>query len=318
MLVPKVAQDQDAYRRPHKLFPSARSAFGAFLRAVCPNGEGLVLLPAYIGWSMREGSGVLDPVEEFQIPYAFYPMTERLHIDLERFEESIQRAGATGVVLIHYFGFVDPCYEEAVRIARRYGAWVLEDEAHAMLTDLVGGRCGRLGDAAIMSLHKLLPVSQGGLLFATPSRVALLEGPPPPDLAQPAPWEFDLWGIAQRRIANARLWKELLQPLAGSVEPLWPDLSEGEAPQTYPVLIHGVSRDALYERMNAAGYGVVSLYHTMVSSLRECDFPVSHRLSRHIMNLPVHQDVDAEALTRMADVLTEQIERMSDQRESQG
>lgn len=48
--------------------------------------------------------------------------------------------------------------------------------------------------------------------------------------------------------------------------------------------------------MNRAGFGVVSLYHTLIEPISESVYPESHRLSRKILNLPVHQDILPEDL----------------------
>ena len=69
--IPKVACDVGAYRRTMVAFPSARTAFKAFLARAGFSAGDRVLLPAYVGWSPREGSGVFDPVRELQLPCAF-------------------------------------------------------------------------------------------------------------------------------------------------------------------------------------------------------------------------------------------------------
>ena len=56
--------------------------------------------------------------------------------------------------------------------------------------------------------------------------------------------------------------------------------------------------------MNALGYGVVSLYHTLIDQIRSEEFPEAHYLSRHMMNLPVHQDTDRQALGNLVECLT--------------
>ena len=63
-------------------------------------------------------------------------------------------------------------------------------------------------------------------------------------------------------------------------------------PQTYPVLIRRGRRNKIYELMNNEGFGVVSLYHTLIPELQENEFEKSKKISRSILNLPVHQDVD--------------------------
>lgn len=309
MPIAKTAERLDHLRRPYLLFPSARAGFKAFLNALNLAPEDSVLLPAYIGWSSREGSGVFDPISELGLTYSFYPMDDRLEIDLERLQAALEASPVKVLVLIHYFGSVGPNYGAAVELARKSGAWVLEDEAHAMLTDLVGEVSGRLGDAALFSLHKMLPMAAGGMLLLNRGAMDLLpaiEPPFGPDLAGiTSPWEYDFARIAARRNENARRLTQLLRPLAGQVDPLWGDPREGEVPQTYPVLIRNASRDRLYDSMNEAGFGVVSLYHTMIKQISVEEFPQSHWVSRRILNLPLHQDVEAGDLEALVACLTE-------------
>ena len=114
-----------------------------------------------------------------------------------------------------------------------------------------------------------------------------------------SPLDYDLVKIAAVRRYNATKLLELLRPLRKSVTPLYDSLPEGVVPQTLPVLVTGASRDELYFKLNERGYGVVSLYHTLVEPIKESEFPDSHWLARRILNLPVHQDVSLEALKDM-------------------
>jgi dTDP-4-amino-4,6-dideoxygalactose transaminase len=299
-----------SYRRPWLRFASARHAMRAFLEAARIGPRQRVLLPGYIGWSAREGSGVFDPIRELGVAHGFYRMDDRLHIDLPDLERQLSAGDVRVVVLIHYFGAPDPRWEHAVALARRHGALVLEDSAHAMLTDLVEGSCGRAGDATFFSLHKLLPVPDGGLLLVNPHSAIPLEQVAATMHPGDAPWDYDLRDIAAVRVRNGRLLHELIvadQRLEGQLQPLWDFVPDGIVPQTYPVVIHHASRDQLYFRLNEAGFGVVSLYHTMIDELAMHDHGDAHALSRRILNLPVHQDVCAEQLRALVRELGRQL-----------
>jgi dTDP-4-amino-4,6-dideoxygalactose transaminase len=308
IIIEKTASRADAYRRPVYHFPSAREAFKAFLRQAELEPGAAVMLPAYVGWSPREGSGVFDPVRELGLTPLFYRVDERLHVDAADFEAKLASGQARVAVLIHYFGYIDPSYSQLAEAARRAGVLILEDEAHAMLSDLVGGGCGRLGDAAIFSLHKMLPTTSGGMLVHNDPAWA-----PPPGVAQEAalnPSDYDLHAIAAVRRRNAMILTDLLAGLEAEVEPLWPELAAFEVPQTYPVLIKGVSRFELYNELNAAGFGVVSLYHTMIDLIGRDDFPASHALAGSILNLPVHQDVGEADLRALVEEMKRAVTRL--------
>ena len=70
------------------------------------------------------------------------------------------------------------------------------------------------------------------------------------------------------------------------------------------MIIADRSRDALYFKLNEAGYGVVSLYHTLIAPIDAQAYPVSHWLARRVLNLPVHQDIQPHQLEAMIDCLT--------------
>jgi dTDP-4-amino-4,6-dideoxygalactose transaminase len=304
MEISKKAAIADNYLRRVMFYVNARTGFRAFLQAAFSERSGKVLLPAYIGWSPKEGSGVFDPVVELGMDYVFYRMKERLHIDMEDAAKCFMANDIVVAVVIHYFGYVDPAYEDFVAAAHDAGAMVLEDEAHSMLSDIIGGICGRAGEACIYSLHKLLPMDNGGVLVLNSvGENILVEMQSETSDVVGAYWSYDLLAIAERRRKNALLLSQMLQKLAGEVDLLWPIINDGTVPQTLPVLIRNVSRDRLYGFMNSHGYGVVSLYHTLIEQIRKADFPASSELSYKIMNLPVHQDICRKELNGLVECL---------------
>ena len=179
-----------------------------------------------------------------------------------------------------------------------------------MLTDPIGGGSGRLGDACIFSYHKILPVAIGGSLVLNHTDVPL-SVPPEPESCDSFPCCHDLATIARRRRGNAERLHDLLEPLAEHLEPLWGPPGPGEVPQTYPVLIRNVSRDRLYFAMIEAGFGVVSLYHTMIKPIAEGPYAESIGLSRKIINLPVHQDVEPKDLEELVSRMGECLRALS-------
>ncbi|MCD4728425.1 MAG: DegT/DnrJ/EryC1/StrS family aminotransferase [Pirellulales bacterium] len=312
-MIEKTAKQPDTFRRHYRLYANARTAFKSLLAALNFQSGQSVLLPAYVGWSANEGSGVFDPVAELKLPYDFYRLDENLHLDLDHLEKCLQSGRAKVLVLIHYFGYVDPQYRQAVELAHRYGAWVVEDEAHALFSDCVGGVCGRLGDACIFSLHKMLPI-EGGMLVVAPRHADLVAGDLPEQDGLPSPWTYDFFAIAQKRRRNAQYLADLLAPLADQIVPLRPSPADGEVPQTLPVLINGHSRDSLYFALNEAGFGAVSLYHTLIPQITGEQFPNSHRVSSRILNLPIHQDVQNVRLDALENILRRLVGRSRDYR----
>ncbi|MGC9949543.1 MAG: DegT/DnrJ/EryC1/StrS family aminotransferase [Bryobacteraceae bacterium] len=307
-MITKRAENSSNHARRVIPFQAARKAFRAILNALEVS-NGKVLLPSYIGWSPREGSGVFDPIASLHLDYSFYALDERLRIDIGSLRTELESGSVRVLVIIHYFGYVDPCYEEAVKIAREHGVFVLEDEAHAMLSDLVGGICGRLGDACIYSFHKILPVESGGAAVINDAESPLAQAlVADPESALPL-YDYDLNRIADKRRANSLVLDRLVRELAPEIEPLLGAPGCPAFPQSYPVMIRNGSRDRVYHDMNAAGFGVVSLYHTLISQISPGCFPAAAKVSRHILNLPVHQDASEGALESMVRELASCVRR---------
>jgi dTDP-4-amino-4,6-dideoxygalactose transaminase len=306
--IPKSAQTPAHFRRSAFGFRSAREGFHSLLSAWDITAADSILLPSFIGWSAREGSGVLDPIAHIGAEPIFYRMTRDLSIDAYDVQRKIRERQPRVLVLIHYFGYPDPNTAALAEYAREHGVLVVEDEAHAMLSDLVGGICGRAGDAVVFSLHKILPFREGGVLLLNPSiadsvrtRLEKREAP-----LEPLPfWEYDLHRIADLRRRNATQLMAALPGLANGVQLLFPNLPPGVVPQTLPVVIRSKNRNNLYVELNDAGVGVVSLYHTLIDSISASEFPESHVLASCIMNLPVHQDVEPCQLDAMVGKLQE-------------
>lgn len=311
-MIDKLASDTNRFKRQTYAFRNARSAFKAYLESLHLQDDEYVLLPSFIGWSSREGSGVFDPVKELGIRHAFYKLNKDLCIDVEHLKATVGANKTALIVIIHYFGFVDPSYHQIIDLSKEWGIPVLEDEAHALYTDIVGGVSGRLGDAAIFSLHKMLPVPSGGVLCINST-------PPRKDYATIGNavnvplHEYDLKAIADTRLTNMETLRALLVPHQETIKPLRPFVGPGEIPQTFPVLIGDVSRDRLYELMNEAGFGVVSLYHTLIKEITLDLFPESFFVSERILNLPVHQDAKFSMMKPMVETLVNLISKLKDE-----
>jgi dTDP-4-amino-4,6-dideoxygalactose transaminase len=248
----------------------------------------------------------MDPVFQCGWEFAFYRMTRDLTIDLEDLRRRLAAVRPRLVVFVHYFGMPDPNLGDAVALAREFGALVLEDEAHALLSDSIGGSCGRLGDACIYSVHKMLPMPAGGMLLVN-------EKLPVGGLADDSaladefdPWTFDLARIASTRKQLAERWLGWFHSAHPAfVRPLWNSWNEGEIAQSMPFVVLAGSRDRLHAYLNRRGFGTVSLYHTLSSHVNPSEFADSHWLSRHIINFPTHQDVDSDALISMQQAIME-------------
>jgi dTDP-4-amino-4,6-dideoxygalactose transaminase len=120
------------------------------------------------------------------------------------------------------------------------------------------------------------------------------------------PWKYDIFKIACVRRNNYLALEELID--SENIKPYFIPLKDRELlndniPQTFPIKIIKGDRNKIYEIMNEAGFGVVSLYHTLIEPLRNSQFQESIDLSERIMNLPIHQDVDSSSYPEMIRLL---------------
>lgn len=268
-----------------------------------------LLVPAYVGWSPKEGSGIYDPIlqlEQLGVKHSFYRISSGLKIDIEDLYSRFRRDPSVpkALLLVNYFGFPDPGVQEIVRAARKMGIIVIEDNAHGMYTYLRSGGIG--ADASFFSIHKMLPYEKGGCILIRNEELRKLPlcGIPPEDTPY-KPWLYDLAEISRIRRAN---FNELLNILSSIDHDdlfslLYDQLPDDVVPQSLPILIRKGDRFAIYERINAAGFGVVSLYHTLIKPLNDPDYANSLDLSSRILNLPVHQDIDTRLYQEMVALL---------------
>jgi len=300
-IITKRATRQRAFARPAEAFFNARSALKAMLGRMGVPAKGGVLLPAYIGWSSREGSGVFDPVRELRAPYSFYRMTRDLLIDLDSLEFELSHFQPRVVLLIHYFGYPDPSYLTVTEMAIKAGSLVIEDEAHSLFSDVIGTACGRAGHVSVFSLHKMLAVDSGGLALFNDTnwhRGRAVQGDHGLEMLNDA-FQYDFAAISSARRRNAAFLLERLASLAPDLRLLRAELPAGVVPQTIPILLESAPRDLIYSHMNASGYGVVSLYHTLIEEIAPDHYPEAHWIAERILNLPVHQDASLVALDSM-------------------
>jgi perosamine synthetase len=108
---------------------------------------------------------------------------------------------------------------------------------------------------------------------------------------------FDYKAIRERRRANYRL---LRHALAGRVPLLKRDLEEGVCPLFFPILVE--DKRAVAEALWARGVAAVQFWN---EGDPEADQAGDARfLRRHVLELPIHQDVTAAQLHYIADQVT--------------
>jgi perosamine synthetase len=110
-----------------------------------------VLLPAY---SCKE---VLRPFLK-RATVEFYDVQPDLTIDPDEMKAKLRGGRIKALLIINYFGFLQPFRNDIKRICLESGTALIEDCAHSLLT----AGSGETGDLVVYSFRKSLPVSDGG------------------------------------------------------------------------------------------------------------------------------------------------------------
>lgn len=286
---------EDNYKNNLSFYNSARDGLNNILNLdICQNR--IILLPAYIGYSTSEGSGIFDPIKQSNTPYVFYNLTSNLEIDFDKLKEQIDNNRNGILLFVHYFGFIDVNLKDLRSYAIDKGFIIIEDCAHALFT--FHKDPDYTSDFILFSLHKMLPFRSGGLVISQKC-FKTLANEYYYDL-----FSFDFKGISNRRQENYLYLEEKIKILKNSNIKLLHKALGNNIPQTLPVLISSMSlRDYLYFELNKRSIGVVSLYHQLIESVSL--YSNENYLSNHILNLPVHQDINKNEIDYYFKVLVE-------------
>ncbi len=178
---------------------TGRSALFHMIGRLPPSYARIVMLPSYIA------EGVVKPFIAAGYELRFYRLTRELQPDESDVGKLLLNAAAPPVfMLIHYFGnpSVSPSLLSMLRGA---GALIVSDCAHAPLSKTKDGiPLGEIGDIALYSLNKLLPVCDGAILSSRTPKVDLaLEEDSLPALPAPATEAYSRHLLACRQLFHA-------------------------------------------------------------------------------------------------------------------
>jgi dTDP-4-amino-4,6-dideoxygalactose transaminase len=116
-----------------------------------------IIVPAYICYS------TIKPLEDNGFVVEYVDINEKMELVTEPLVKSIKKNKAKLILVVHYFGFLVDL-TEVLAISKKYGLFVIEDCAHSFLSGKKYQNQKILGDAAIFSVRKTLPVNGGGVL----------------------------------------------------------------------------------------------------------------------------------------------------------
>ena len=290
-MITRRAKDPNNCSHRLSFFQSARAAWELILKQVRIMPGQSILLPAYIGITDREGSGIIDPVEDTKTPYTLYALGERLEVDLLMIEELLKTGLHPLVLVVHYFGIVHVDMNRLSKLCKKYGTILVEDCAHVASMLETENAIGTYGECSIYSIHKSIPVSEGGILRSNSIAFDGLKIPEHRRCSIDVLERLisaDFSKINRLRRANYLWLIDEMSEISG-LTVLYPDIGN-LVPHDFPVMIHDGFREKLYFALMNEELPTIALYYRLIDSISSSEFPKSHELSKSILNLPVHQD----------------------------
>lgn len=138
------------------LFYTARYALHAGVRALGLSPEQKVLIPSY-------NCGVeIDPVKLQELQIKYYRVKKDFCVDLTDLKKSIDEK-TKAILITHYLGFPQPL-DDIIKICKQHNIFLIEDCAHAFLSEHNGKPLGSSGDISIFSFRKTIPTPDGAVL----------------------------------------------------------------------------------------------------------------------------------------------------------
>ena len=254
------------------------------------------------------------------------------NIDPEKIEAAITPK-TTAIMPVHVYG--QPCEMECIQeIANTYGLKVIYDAAHAFGVEKEGKSLLVAGDMSTLSFHatKVYNTVEGGALvcqdaqtkqridylknfgFANETTVVAPGINGKMDELRAAYGLLSLKHVDEaiaRRKQVALRYREALRQVRGIT--FFEDRPGVKHNYSYfPIFInekeYGMSRDALYEKMKAAGvygrryfYPLISTFSTYrgLESARPSNLPNAHKMAEEVICLPMHHGLSEEDVDRV-------------------
>ena len=147
----------------HRYCGYGKGAMRAILDALDADAGDNVVLPAAVPHAF------VEPLRELGVEPRYHRVAPDLGGDLDHLADRLDD-GTAAVVLVHYFGFVNPDADAIRGAAADADVPVVEDNSHAALSAPEGRLLGADSAFGFASLHKTLPVPDGAVLYADGSR----------------------------------------------------------------------------------------------------------------------------------------------------
>lgn len=182
---------------------TARSCLIHLIRRFHP---GVVVLPG------MAPAGLTRPFEHEKIPIRYYRLTETLEPDVADAERLIRGTSRPIVIVVHYFGYAMPTYEIAVT-AHEYGGILVGDCAHCITAPDPDSDCA---DVTLYSLNKVLPITDGALMYSRSPAVDVTKSDRIPPFPQGACDAYRNHMLANRLVACCPMGRYPIEALRQS------------------------------------------------------------------------------------------------------
>ena len=299
-MINKIQKESENFYYKELFYESARVAMYDLVNILYKHKYHKIFIPSYVGWSPKEGSGIFDPLNKISLlEKRYYPLNKDLDIKYEFLVNKLEENSI--LLMVNYFGFRDSRMDHIIELAHKRHCVVIEDNAHGFFTFHLNKK--KLSDFSFFSLHKMFTFPNGGSLIINNKKYNDLpfEGT---KSYHNNPYNYDIYSISEKRLYNFKKlylyslqYSDYFYPLKSLSDIIY------NVPQTFPIVILKGNRDKIYDMMNEKGYGVVSLYHTLIDELQSEVYKDTLWLSQNILNLPLHQDVDDNFYKAMMDQL---------------
>lgn len=289
----------------------------------------------------------------------YYRVDGQLSIDLTDAEQRLDD-DVSALYVIHYFGFAQPL-EPIRRFCEKHQLRLIEDCALSLFSRDNGTWLGSVGDLALFSVYKTLPLPHGGFLVTKVGETtrALAPAPFASTIAQAmdllhqgleasgwsqlekwwkrasrgvarmirwnrhgtiasggarwdprlleygaSPWIVPLMHFMDREVVVARRranYAHLAARLRGHASFPFPDLPAGTCPLFFPVMVP--DKVAFQQELERLGVQSVNLWDAPHPT---CPPALADEVAgwrRHCLELPIHQELSADQVDRVADAV---------------
>ena len=260
----------------------------------------------------------------------FVDVNSDLNIDPDQIEDAISPK-TKAIIPVHLTG--RPAKMDRIQeIAARHNLYVIEDAAQAVRAKYRGNKTGSLGDIGCFSLHPLKNLNacgDGGVITCKDEKLAerirLMRNHGLEDRDHSSFWGFcsrldslqaailcfrlkGLHEIERRRRETAAYYNDHLREFVSV-----PDSSEDEYHVYHTYVIQTDQRDALAAYLKEKGISV-KVHYSIPIHLQQAAkylgynqgaFPVTERLCKQILTLPIHQYLSEEQKDYVVQSITE-------------